>query len=156
LFAVVERAIARASLREGFRLVHYSVQSNHLHLIVEAEDGAALSSGIKGFEIRIAHGVNKLLRRRGPVFADRYHARPLKTPRETRHAIAYVVMNGAHHRHTPGVDPFSSARCFDIWRSHSMVTLVPRHKVSVAWPETWLLDRGWMRHGLLSIDEVPG
>jgi hypothetical protein len=156
LFSVVERAIAYGSLRDGFRLVHFSVQSNHVHLIVEADDARALTSGIKGFEIRVAHGVNKLLRRRGRVFADRYHSRPLRTPRETRHAIAYVVLNGAHHGHTPGVDPFSSALCFRIWRWDSMVTLLPRHKVGVAWPKTWLLDRGWTRHGLLSVDEVPG
>jgi hypothetical protein len=155
LFSVVEGAIERGSLR-GFRLVHYSVQSNHIHLLVEAEDAPALASGIKSFEIRVAHGVNKALRRRGRVFADRYHARPLRTPRETRNAIAYVVLNGAHHGHTLGVDPFSSARCFDIWRWDSRVKLLPRHRVIVARPETWLLDRGWMLHGLLSVGEVPG
>jgi hypothetical protein len=153
---VVARAITRGSLRAGFRLVHFSVQSNHIHLLVEADDARSLASGIKGFEIRVAHGVNRILRRRGRVFADRYHARPLKTPREMCNALAYVVLNGAHHGHTWGIDPFSSARCFSIWRWESMVTLLPRHEVSVAWPQTWLLDRGWTRHGLLSIDEVPG
>jgi hypothetical protein len=156
LFSVVQRALALGSLREGFRLVHFSVQRNHVHLIVEADDARALGSGIKGFEIRVAHGVNKLLGRRGRVFADRYHSRPLRTPRETRHAIRYVVLNAAHHGHTRGIDPFSSARCFGIWRSASKVPLLPRHEVIVSWPKTWLLDRGWTRHGLLSIDEVPG
>src|SRR5688572_33469309 len=94
-FAVIREAMkaARQSEREGFRLVHFSVQGNHLHLIVEAEDAKTLGRGMQGLCIRIARGVNRLLRRRGKVFSDRYHRHDLQTPRETRNAMAYDLHN---------------------------------------------------------------
>jgi hypothetical protein len=128
--------------------VHYSVQGNHIHLIVEADDARALASGVQGFEIRVARGINALARRRGRVFADRYHARALETPREVRNAIAYVISNGAHHRVCRGLDPCSSARCFDVWTPETQLVAAKPWTVIVAQPETWLLSVGWRRHGL--------
>ena len=81
----------------GCRIIHYSIQGNHLHLIVEAESPAALSRAIQRLATRVARRLNALARRSGGVFADRYHSRPLKTPREVRHAIRYVTTNYRHH-----------------------------------------------------------
>jgi REP element-mobilizing transposase RayT len=153
-FRVIEEAISRAAHKETFRLVHFSVQGNHIHLIVEADDARALASGVQGFEIRLARGINALTRRRGRVFSDRYHARPLKTPREVRNAIAYVVMNGAHHKVCRGLDHCSSARCFDIWTPEAGVRPPKPWRLIVAQPESWLLDVGWRRHGLISPAEM--
>src|SRR6187402_743403 len=87
----------RASNRESFRIAHYSVQENHLHLLVEARSKAELLSGMRGLMVRIARRVNRLLFRRGTFWADRWHGRALTSPREVRNALVYVINNRAKH-----------------------------------------------------------
>jgi REP element-mobilizing transposase RayT len=149
--------------RTNFRVVHFSLQNSHLHLIVEAEDAHALSCGLRALEIRIARRLNRLAGRKGRVFGDRYHARALGSPRETRAAIRYVLLNGRHHASRPGVaawiDPCSSGAEFDGWSQPC--SLPPGYKdsggiVATASPGTWLLRVGWKRAGLLSPFDVPG
>jgi REP element-mobilizing transposase RayT len=101
LFAVVRRALAHGKQHFGFSLVHFSVQRDHLHLIAEAEDRRALSRGIQGLSIRIARAVNRQLGRTGRLFADRYHARALKTPRAAYLALRYVLLNARKHARAP-------------------------------------------------------
>lgn len=115
LFRVIELCLRQGKEREGFRLVHYSVQGHHLHLIVEAQSAQDLGAGIKGLSVRIARRLNATLGRTGRVFVDRYFARVLKTPRETRAALAYVLLNARRHASQRGqklarswVDPCSS------------------------------------------------
>jgi REP element-mobilizing transposase RayT len=98
--------------RFGFRLVDFSVQSNHIHLVCEGNDRRALTRGMQGLAIRLARCINKHLGRRGKVFAERYHARQLPTPAETRNALVYVLGNLARHRNLPPstiLDVFSTA-----------------------------------------------
>jgi len=83
--------------RIGFRLVHYSVQAHHVHLIVEAQDREALARGLRGLSIRLARQLNKVLGRRGRLFVDRYYARALSTPREVRNGLRYVLLNTTRH-----------------------------------------------------------
>jgi REP element-mobilizing transposase RayT len=150
-FAVLQAAIAAAS-RSDFRLVHFSVQGDHLHLIVEASNKAALSSGMRGLMIRAARALNRAAGRSGRVWADRYHCRDLGTPREVRNALAYVLLNARKHgRDVAALDPRSSARWFDGWRDYCpLVDLAVDPPVVVA-PRTWLLGVGWRRHGLLRL-----
>jgi REP element-mobilizing transposase RayT len=75
------------SRAEQFRVAHFSVQETHIHLVVEAASARALSSGLRSLTIRIAKRVNRLLMRRGQIFADRWHARPLISPRAVRHVL---------------------------------------------------------------------
>jgi REP element-mobilizing transposase RayT len=101
--------------RFGFRLVEFSVQSNHIHLICEGNDRRALTRGMQGLAVRLARCINKRLERTGKVFAERYHARQLPTPTETRHALVYVLGNYARHRRIPPstvLDVFSTAPYF--------------------------------------------
>ena len=121
LYPSVRIAISRATRHapERFRIVHYSVQSNHVHLIVEAAERRALTAGVHGLEMRITRYVNDLLMRRGPLWADRWHGRALKSPRETRNALVYVLANFRKHASRPvpsGVDPCSSGTWFHGWR----------------------------------------
>jgi len=133
-FRVVASCIGRGGERDGFRIVHFSVQSNHLHLIVEADDATALARGIQGLSIRIARAVNRVLERRGKVFADRYHAHQLRSPTETANAIAYVLGNRMIHaaRRGRAVGPDA----VDLLTSYG-------HRQLVAQPHTWLLRIGW-------------
>ena len=96
LYPTIEAAIAAGS-RSVFRIVHFSVQGDHMHLIVEARDKTALSMGVRGLMIRVARALNRAAGRSGPVWADRYHARDLRSPREVRNALCYVLLNARKH-----------------------------------------------------------
>lgn len=96
VFAAVRDALRRSS-RNGLDVVEFSVQSNHLHLLVESSSARSLRSGLHGLTIRLARAINRVLGRGGQVFADRYHARALKTPREVRNALLYVIQNWRKH-----------------------------------------------------------
>lgn len=152
---VLRRAFTAARERLGCRLIQFSVQGNHLHLIAEAVDKRALTRAMKGLAVRIARGMNRLMGCRGAVLADRHHRRDLRTPREVRAALAYVLNNTK--RHMPGAgrfDPYSSAAYFDGW---SLPCELPRSPVRpVVEARIWLLTTGWRRHGLIHPDEVPG
>lgn len=159
-FAVVTRALEALRVRRTARIVQLTVISNHLHLIVEATDAEALSRALQGLSVRIARGLDATLGRHGAVFGDRPHVRLLKTPREVRSALLYVLQNA--RRHTPQdpdrildptwVDPRSSARWFDGWRDLDPEAGGDR---VVAPAQSWLLTTGWRRHGLLRVDERP-
>jgi REP element-mobilizing transposase RayT len=154
VFEQVRRAIGRTA-RTWFRVVHYSVQVDHVHLLVEADDKLCLTRGIMGLSIRVARAVNRVARRSGRVWGDRYHARPLRTPREVRNGIVYVLMNGRKHLPSArGVDRCSSAASFAGWRGHPPIG-PPDLDENVEAPETWLLRVGWRRHGLVSPGEQP-
>jgi len=155
----LEATLAEACERGDFRIAHYSIQADHLHLVVEASDRAALGRGMKAIGARIARAVNRVLRRRGPVLRDRYHLRVLKTPREVRGALAYVLLNarkhlGARAPRLGRVDPASSGPWFQGWRDG--IVALARSPAPVARATTWLLRVGWRRHGLIDPSEVPG
>lgn len=158
---VLERAFRRGKDRFGFRLVQYSVQSNHLHLLAEARDRRALSRGLQGLFVRVARGLNKHWGRKGTVFADRYHDRILRTPREVRAALAYVLLNARRHGvGLVGVDLFSSGDWFRGWRKNDRRGPVRTSAIGrfppVVLARTWLLRMGWRRYGRIGLAEVPG
>ena len=156
-YRVLLHAFAASSERFGFRLLQYSVQTNHLHMIVEAADGQALSRGLQGLAVRVARALNKTWVRKGTLFADRYHSRILRTPREVRNALAYVIQNARRHgRRSHGPDRFSSAPWFDGWREHLECILPSDWPRPVAHARTWLVRIGWRQHGLVRLAEVPG
>jgi putative transposase len=168
----IRKALIKTFTRDDFRIVHLSIQGTHVHLLVEADNRTALSGGMQAFQISAAKHINAALsknrkkRRRGTVFVDRYHAVILRSPRQTRNALAYVLNNWRKHREdrVPAarewrVDPFSSALSFDGWRDLGVPTteLFPAHYQPLpVWPpKTWLLSTGWRMHGLIRPTEVP-
>jgi REP element-mobilizing transposase RayT len=153
VFPAVRGALAVSS-HEGFRIIHFSVQDDHVHLLVEGETRERLSSGLRGLAIRMARAVNHVLGRRGAVWADRYHARALSTPREVRHSLVYVLTNRKKHDpEATGLDPCSSAQWFDGWRRRPVPS--PDGPPLVMRPRTWLAVVGWRRHGLVDMEERP-
>ncbi len=156
-YRVLLESFHAGSKRFGFRLLEYTVQSNHLHLVVEAKDKRALSRGMQGLSVRIARGLNKLWGRRGKVFADRYHAEILKTPRRVRNVLVYVLMNARRHGIVLGervVDPFSSGTWFEGWKE-KVISHLPPLPDFLPHAESWLLRVGWRKQGLLSIHAKP-
>jgi REP element-mobilizing transposase RayT len=159
------RSLAEACERGEFRVIHYSLQGDHAHLIVEAHGKDALARGMKSIAARLARAMNRTARRSGPVLDGRYHHRSLRSPREVRRALAYVLLNARRHlakrrrlsRAEPvRLDPASSARWFDGWRrgyAAGELDVTARPEVSPA--RTWLLRVGWRRHGLVDPAEAP-
>jgi REP element-mobilizing transposase RayT len=152
LFSVIRPAFAVAS-RNGFRLLQFSVQSDHLHLLVEADEPTRLTRGVQGLAIRVAKAINRVLRRHGAVWGERFHSRTLATPREVRNALVYVLNNWRKHlARTDGFDSRSSAAWFDGWRA---ILPTSAGSMPVASGRTWLARVGWRRHGLLAMCESP-
>ena len=152
LHRLVKEAIrdtCRKLAEDGFRVVHYSVQADHVHLIVEAEDDATLTRGMQSFAVRVAMRVNRdiFARRRGRIWADRYHRRDLASPTEVRNALVYVLANHLKHGEAAVglLDPCSSGPWFDGWH-HAPSR--PPDPSPVARPGTWLLRTGWQLTGI--------
>ena len=93
----IEAAFRAGNERADFRLVHDSIQRNHAHLLVEADDREALARGMTSLATRFALAINRVLGRTGRVLADRYHHRILTCPRQVRNALAYVLLNARRH-----------------------------------------------------------
>ena len=158
---------------EGCRIIHLSNQGTHLHLIIEATDRIRLARGVQAFEISAAQRINRAIsahantRRTGRVFADRYHVTILTSPRQVRHALAYVLNNWRRHGEDQRriarrwhMDPFSSGAYFDGWKEREAELFIPPlpegYQPMVVWfARSWLLTTGWRRHGLISVAEVP-
>jgi putative transposase len=156
----IKAALAATNARSAFGVVQYSTQSTHLHLLIEAQNKKELANGLRALEIRVARALNAIADHRGNMFTDRYHARALKTPREVRNCLAYVLLNARHHLgerarklSNPALDPCSSAASFDGFRD---APAAPVACEEVKRAKTWLLGVGWRRWGLVSVREVPG
>ncbi len=151
-----------------FRIIDWSLQGDHIHLVTEASDQPSLARGMKGLAVRLARAINRISGRRGTVFAERYYSRVLCTPREVRHARAYVMLNARRHTREASdaaggkwVDEYSSWAWFDGWRDLPEKWLHkaragPEALAPVANAKTWLLRIGWKRHGLIRLTENPG
>ena len=166
------REVISGAKQKGVRVLHYSVQENHLHLMVEGRNGADLSNQMRTLFSRIAFAVNAVARRHGKLFRDRHHRHELKTPRQVRNALVYILFNDRKHGAgvsacapaAPGLDPCSSAWWFNDWapwdpppeRNLRDGPEDPRSK-----PQTWLASFGWRwafgreRDGRIRFHEAP-
>jgi REP element-mobilizing transposase RayT len=172
LYKAMRDATVTAALRERIRIVHLSIQHNHVHLLVEAEDNQALSRGMQGFQISAARNINTALavggeRRRGSVFADRYHAVAIASPTQAHHTLSYILCNWRKHREdqhgvarTWLVDPFSSGVSFPDWveldgREWMWPIRETYDPLIVRRPQSWVLAEGWKLVGSISARAVP-
>ena len=177
-YHAIREATLTTARREDFRIVHLSIQRTHLHLLVEANDKAALASGMQGFQISAAKHLNAAIskgkpgpRRRGTVFPDRYHAEIITSPRQARHALKYVLSNWRKHGEDQmlpmrewKIDWFSSAAMFPGWAEYGPYEEEPflwrgpetYEPLVVSQPRTWLLRAGYKKAGPpISTREVP-
>ena len=162
-FAAIRAAMRTIGAKLDFRVVHASIQKNHLHFLVEAADRHALTHGMQALAISLARRINVSCGRRGKVFAHRYHATTITNPLQARNTLAYVLNNWRRHREdqqnersrTAMLDPYSTALAFDGWREASVWTPPDFDPLPSVRPETWLLRIGWRFHPLISVREVP-
>lgn len=152
----------------GVKVIHFSIQRDHFHMIVEAADRSALSRGMQGLSVRLARRLNRRIGRKGRFFADRYHARQLKSPLEVKRALAYVLNNIRRHMAQSGAepprdwaDPYSSVDYFDGFRRlpggrRPCAEFSLGREPPVRPAGSWLLKTGWRRTGLLVLHAVPG
>lgn len=174
MYRAIVEATLTAARRERIRIVHVSIQRTHLHLLVEAADSAALSSGMQGFQISAAKHINAALgqdspgpRRRGRVFVDRYHAEIITSPTQAHRALGYVLCNFRKHREDHAApargwryDWFSSAPLFHDWHEYGQQAWMWRYPpgyepLLVQRPRTWMLRAGWKLIGPISYRHVP-
>jgi REP element-mobilizing transposase RayT len=177
VFPTLRKALADGTrAREDFRITQFSVQGDHVHLIVEAESKQALSRGMQGLAIRIARRINRLISRSGKLWADRFFSRALTSPRSVRNALAYVLNNFKKHRTSEGtqIDPYSSAPYFDGFRElrgkppwdlpgtrrlpltpHGVPPPVFDDELPISAARTWLAAVGWRKAGLVALVEPP-
>jgi REP element-mobilizing transposase RayT len=170
-FRAIHRALSSGNERPNFRLVEYSVQSTHFHLIVESRSTQSLTRAIQGLAIRLARSVNRALSRSGTVFGDRYRSRVIRGPRDARNTLRYVLNNSRRHarsarrNQTRWKDPCSSAPWFRKWSvpAHAppfvpdqrYLFLTALGSASVA-PRTALLASAWTRAGPIELLHLPG
>jgi REP element-mobilizing transposase RayT len=141
-----------------FRILHFSIQTDHLHLIVEARDGKSLSNGMLGLAVRLARALNAALGLKGRLWRERYRERELTTSAMVRTAILDVLMNAKKHGvHDGGIDPFSSAPWFDGFRRDPKAPerSAPSSPSPVSAPRTQLAATGWREHGRIALTEHP-
>jgi REP element-mobilizing transposase RayT len=173
--AVAMRELAYDDINGAFRIVHISIQKTHIHMLVEADNKVAMSRGMQSFMISAAKHINRAYserlgldgRRRGRVFADRYHQEIIETPRQARHALSYVLNNWRKHQEDRRagteawlVDPYSTGLQFMGWKERADKDVHWRGRETydalvVYLPKTWLLSEGWKKSGTISFYEVP-
>jgi REP element-mobilizing transposase RayT len=158
LVTVLDRA-------EMFRIVHFSLQGTHLHLLCEASDRMTLARGLQAFQISAARHLNRESKKKGQVFPDRYFAESIDSVRQTRHTLSYVLNNWRKHRQDGGyslfegrIDPYSSGVWFAGWKERTQPVAIPDNYVAprVSAAQTWYLTQGYKLGPPISVYDVPG
>jgi REP element-mobilizing transposase RayT len=173
-YRAIRRALKTVGYHHGiFRIVHFSVQRDHIHLIVEADSKFCLSRGMRSFAIAAARHLNRELppkgqrRRRGRVFVDRYHVEAIDSVARVRNAVSYVLNNWRKHGQdherrglfAGRIDPYSSGVWFPRWkeRTNEDVVIPPDYETpEVGNAHTWLLTAGLAHGRPISVWDVPG
>jgi len=164
-YAAIRRALATVIDRaDEFRIVQFSVQGNHIHLLCEASDKVALGKGMQAFAISAAKQLNRAHRRKGTVFPDHYHVEAINSVNQACHALSYVLNNWRKHKQDGRglfegrIDPFSSGVLFEGWKERTQPVSIPQDyeapRVSAA--QTWYLTVGYKLGPPISVWDVPG
>jgi REP element-mobilizing transposase RayT len=156
-YAVIREVLEHFHGRDDFRVIHASIQNTHFHFLVEATSSKVLTRAIRSLTIRLSHA---LTGGRGKVFEQRYHAVQIRTPRQARNTLAYVLNNWRRHSAALGdapVDPYSSGVTFTEWSEPVRFT-VPADYVPLPMspPRTSLLRSEWKQFGRIDPFERPG
>jgi len=140
----------------GLYVIHFSLQSNHLHMIVEAKNSDCLAAGMKSLSGRLGKAIRKTVGGSGAVFSGRFHMHLLKSPTEMKRALEYVLLNTSKHfKLIEHIDDFSSGYAFKEWRAligrrfgdliEEQLKRLPHEPTELSEARSWLCRVGWMR-----------
>ena len=152
---VIEACCLAAKVRFGCNLLHYSIQRNHMHLVLLAPDSKSMSRWAQGYCIRLAKALNKLWGRSGKVWRDRFHSTFTRCTYGMQRMVNYVLNNARKHKldiPKGEVDPYSSAPWYTKWMDTTLPTPMRLRPVALPWQ---ILTRPWMMP-VIAIDSVPG
>ena len=165
MYRAIRGVLARYLEERDFRIVHISIQGNHLHILLEATSKRALSRGMQGLAISCARALNHALGRTGKVFEYRYHATQITTARQARNTLAYILNNWRRHREDlfntatmkAAIDPYSSGISFAGWAGAPRFATPDGYEpLPVSRATTRLLADEWRWHGAIDPFECPG
>jgi REP element-mobilizing transposase RayT len=164
VYQAIRRVLARHLGQLGFRVCHLSIQSNHVHYLVEASSKKTLATGMQRLNNLTARAINRALRRKGSLFAYRYHATAITNPRQARNTLAYVMNNRRRHNEDESsvrmryvaLDTYATGYSFKGWCGGPLAAPEGHPKLPVDEARTWLLAIGWSRHGKIDEWRTPG
>lgn len=109
LLKALHHAIARARLK-NLKVIHYTLEYNHVHLLVETNDHRILHAGMQALGISFSKAINKVKSLKGHVYKHRYHQRKIGSARELKNVLLYIFNNGKKHKRTnKRIDLYNSA-----------------------------------------------
>jgi REP element-mobilizing transposase RayT len=152
----------------GLHVIHFTIQSNHIHLICEAKNNEALGRGMQALLSSFAKALKKQMLRwkgarrpaKGSLFNGRYHLRAIHSPTQMKRTLRYVLLNDQKHTRTgyQYIDLFSSAPIFPHWHQLlgksmdrkllwdlDMLAPLKPEDLGLSPPQSWLAREGWMR-----------
>lgn len=105
---LLRHAIQRARL-QGLKIIHYSLEYDHVHLLIEAENNHILGKGMQALGVSLSKGINRLKNLKGAVYKHRYHFRQITSPRQLKNVLGYIFNNGVKHGTASSiVNPYNS------------------------------------------------
>lgn len=108
ILKTLQNSIKKARLL-GLKVLQYTLEYDHVHLLVEASNNISLGKGMQSLGISFSKGINKIKGQKGSVFKTRYHFRKLKTPQEIKNALSYILGNGIKHKEAFSIlSPYNS------------------------------------------------
>ena len=140
-------ALAKAifNARLYFSVLHYSLETNHIHLIVEAENNDALEKGMRSFTATMVKSLKK-----GKLQDERYHLHVLRNPQETKNVFRYVLLNHCHHTNTNSIkaEAYNSLYSVDLkmiaklWKV-SIIQSEIKNPIELDSPSSWLAKNAY-------------
>ncbi|MGZ3787001.1 MAG: transposase [Bacteriovorax sp.] len=110
VFSLLKRAILNAR-RQGLKVIHYSLEYDHVHLLIEAENNHILGKGMQAFGGTFSKAINRMRKLKGGVYKHRYHFRKISSARELKNVMNYIFTNGLKHKTAKNiVNPYNSIR----------------------------------------------
>lgn len=151
------RKAAVGATKKGLRILHYSLQTNHFHILAEADNNQILANAMKSLVTCLAIWLKKMWRRKGSIFSERFHSRILRTPTEVKRVLRYILLNYARHAGVSArIDYYSSGHAFSKWQEllNELTDLIreqvaqevdPDNSRGLSQPESWLASVGWLK-----------
>ncbi len=105
---ILKRAILNAR-KQGLRVIHFSLEYDHVHLLIEADNNLILGKGMQAFGVTLSKAINRLKKLKGGVYKHRYHFRQISSTRELKIVMNYIFTNGLKHGTAKSIlNPFNS------------------------------------------------